>query len=116
MLCMEARGPIVTSVPTFSRWTDLPEELRLPLYAIFRRRENEFRLEVDEIVSRVRAVGARTLVISNPNNPTGAWLTLAEIKTLAGALEDLDAFDESFIDRSGNGCSIRRSNAESDRG
>ena len=100
MLCRESRGPIVTSVPTFSRWTDLPEELQVPLYTITRRRENEFRLEVDEIVSRVREVGARTLVISNPNNPTGAWLTLAEIKTLAGALEDLDAFivDESFID------------------
>ena len=100
MLCREAQGPIVTSVPTFSRWTDLPEELHLPLYTIARRRENEFRLEVDEIVNRVREVGARTLVLSNPNNPTGAWLTLTEIKTLAGALEDLDAFvvDESFID------------------
>ena len=100
MLCREAQGPIVTSVPTFSRWIDLPEELHLPLYTIARRRENEFRLEVDEIVNRVREVGAHTLVLSNPNNPTGAWLTLAEIKTLAGALEDLDAFivDESFID------------------
>jgi threonine-phosphate decarboxylase len=100
MLCREAQGPIVTSVPTFSRWTDLPEELHVPLYTITRLREKEFRLEVDEIVSRVREVDARTLVISNPNNPTGAWLTLDEIKTLAIALEDLDAFivDESFID------------------
>jgi len=100
MLCREARGPIITSVPTFSRWTDLPEELHVPLYTIARQRENAFRLEVEEIVGRVREVGARTLVVSNPNNPTGAWFTLAEIKTLAGALEDLDALivDESFID------------------
>lgn len=100
MLCREAQGPILTSVPTFSRWTDLPEELHVPLYTIARRPEKQFRLEVSEIVSRVREVHARTLVISNPNNPTGAWLTLDEIKTLAVALEDLDAFivDESFID------------------
>jgi len=103
MLCQQAAGPIVTSVPTFSRWTDLPEELHVPLYTILRRRENAFRLEVDEIVRRVREVGARTLVISNPNNPTGAWLTLAEIKALAGSLADLEAVplmivDESFID------------------
>lgn len=99
-LCQRATAPIVTSVPTFSRWTDLPEELSVPLYTIERRRENAFRLEVDEIVSRVREVGARTLVVSNPNNPTGAWLTLDEIKTLASSLEDLDAVivDESFID------------------
>jgi len=100
LLCREARSPIVTSVPTFSRWTDLPEELNVPLHTIMRKREHGFRLEVDEIVRRVREVGARTLVISNPNNPTGAWLGLEEIKLLVGSLEDLDAVivDESFID------------------
>ena len=99
-LCQRASGPIVTSVPTFSRWTDLPDELQVPLCTILRRRENKFRLEVDEIVNRVREVEARTLVISNPNNPTGAWLTLDQVRTLAASLEDLDAviIDESFID------------------
>jgi threonine-phosphate decarboxylase len=99
-LCQQAEGPIVTSIPTFSRWTDLPEELHLPLHTLLRKRANAFRLEVDEIVERVREVSARTLVISNPNNPTGAWLTLEEVKALAQSLPDLDAviIDESFID------------------
>jgi histidinol-phosphate/aromatic aminotransferase/cobyric acid decarboxylase-like protein len=70
------------------------------LFTITRRRENDFRLEVDEIVRRVREVGARTLVISNPNNPTGAWFSLDEVKSLARALPDLERLivDESFID------------------
>jgi threonine-phosphate decarboxylase len=99
-LCQRAAGPVVTSVPTFSRWTDLPLELNVPLHTITRRRERAFRLEPGEIVRRVRETGARTLVISNPNNPTGAWLTLEEVGALASALEDLDAVvvDESFID------------------
>jgi histidinol-phosphate/aromatic aminotransferase/cobyric acid decarboxylase-like protein len=99
-LCQETTGPILTSIPTFSRWTDLPEELNVPLHTIVRRRERGFRLEVDEIIEQVREVGARTLVISNPNNPTGAWLRLDEIKILAAVLDDLDAviIDESFID------------------
>lgn len=99
-LCQQARGPILTSVPTFSRWTDLPEELQVPLFTIVRRPENKFRLEVDEIIKRVGETGARTLVISNPNNPTGASLTLDEVKALTHALTDLDAviIDESFID------------------
>jgi len=99
-LCQRAEWPVVTSVPTFSRWTDLPLELSVPLHTIQRRRERDFRLEVGEIVGRVREVCARTLVISNPNNPTGAWLALEEVKALARALEDLDAVvvDESFID------------------
>jgi histidinol-phosphate/aromatic aminotransferase/cobyric acid decarboxylase-like protein len=99
-LCQRATGPIVTSVPTFSRWTDLPEELSVPLFTIQRRRERGFRLEVEEIVNHVREAGAQTLVISNPNNPTGAWLELDEVKALARALKDIDAviIDESFID------------------
>jgi histidinol-phosphate/aromatic aminotransferase/cobyric acid decarboxylase-like protein len=99
-LCQETAGPILTSLPTFSRWTDLPEELGVPLFTIARRREKGFRLEVDEIIARVREVGARTLVICNPNNPTGAWLRLDEIKILATVLTDLEAVivDESFID------------------
>lgn len=99
-LCQRTRGSIVTSVPTFSRWTDLPEELHIPIHTIVRTREENFRLTVDQIVSRVREVNARTLVISNPNNPTGAWFTLDEIKELARSLGDLDAVivDESFID------------------
>jgi threonine-phosphate decarboxylase len=100
MLCRHAKGPVLTSVPTFSRWTDLPEELQVPLFTMQRQKKNQFRLEVAEIVRRVREVGARTLVISNPNNPTGAWLELHEVKSLLKSLEDLDAvvIDESFID------------------
>ncbi|HSS19662.1 MAG TPA: histidinol-phosphate transaminase [Pyrinomonadaceae bacterium] len=100
LLCRNASGPILTSVPTFSRWTDLPEELHVSLFTIQRKKENEFRLEVDEIVSRAREVGARTVVISNPNNPTGACLELNDVQLLVNALEDLDAviIDESFID------------------
>lgn len=99
-LCQNARGPIVTSIPTFSRWTDLPDELQVPCCPILRKREDNFRLTVAQIVERVREVKARTLVISNPNNPTGAWFTLEEIKQLTASLEDLAAVivDESFID------------------
>lgn len=99
-LCQIARTPIATSVPTFSRWTDLPEELAAPLYLIVRYRDRQFRLTVEEIVAQVREAGAATLIISNPNNPTGACMTHEEIAALAESLTDLDALiiDESFID------------------
>lgn len=99
-LCQQTRGPILTSIPTFSRWTDLPEELAVPLYTIQRVPEQNFRLDVCKVVQRVREVGARTLVLSNPNNPTGSWFSLEEIADLASQLKALDAVivDESFID------------------
>jgi len=99
-LCQQTKGPILTSIPTFSRWTDLPEELGVPLYTIRRVLERDFRLNVNEVLRRVREVEARTLVLSNPNNPTGAWFTLEEITELVSNLRTLDAVivDESFID------------------
>ena len=99
-LCQTAKTPIVTSVPTFSRWTDLPEELGVPLRLIHLRREDRFHLGVHEIAQFVRQVDAATLVISNPNNPTGAWMTHREVEELVELLADLDAvvIDESFID------------------
>ena len=99
-LCQIAKTPIATSIPTFSRWTDLPEELGSPLYLIERPRERQFRLEVEDVVAHVRAAEVATLIISNPNNPTGACMTHDEIGELAEALKDLDAviIDESFID------------------
>jgi len=99
-LCQQSNGPIVTSVPTFSRWTDLPNELHIPLCVIQRSRARHFRLDVEEIVDHCRKVNARTLVISNPNNPTGAWFTLDEIQELSYELNSLDSIiiDESFLD------------------
>jgi histidinol-phosphate/aromatic aminotransferase/cobyric acid decarboxylase-like protein len=103
LMCRDAHAPVLTSIPTFGRWTDLPQEFGVSLCYLERRLERQFRLTVDEIVQRVGETGARTLVISNPNNPTGAWLTHAEIARLFDALCDLPliAIDESFIDFSG---------------
>lgn len=103
LLCAQARGPIATDVPTFGRWTDLPLQNGVPLHTLERRKEREFRLSADEIVSATLAGRARTLVLCNPNNPTGACLSLAEIRHIVEALPQLDRIvvDESFIDFSG---------------
>jgi threonine-phosphate decarboxylase len=103
MLCQELRGPIITSVPTVGPRTDLPRELGAVLHTMERLREHSFRLEPDEVVRRVREIGASMLVISNPNNPTGAVFTLDQIVHLAARLNDLHTLviDESFSDFSG---------------
>jgi len=103
IMCREALSPILTSVPTFGRWTDLPQEFGVPICYLERRPETQFKLTVAQVVDRVREVRAKTLVISNPNNPTGAWLSFNEMRTLLDALRDLPLIiiDESFIDFSG---------------
>jgi threonine-phosphate decarboxylase len=99
-LCHLTRGPILTPIPTFSRWTDLPSELGIPLHTIEHDVRRNFRLEVADLVSRVNDLGVRMLVISNPNNPTGAWFEAAEIEELVLGLPEVELIvvDESFID------------------
>ena len=99
-LCHLTRGPILTSIPTFSRWTDLPAELGIPLHTIEHDVRRNFRLEVAELVSRVTELGVRMLVISNPNNPTGAWFEADEIEELVLSLPEVEliVIDESFLD------------------
>lgn len=99
-LCHLTRDPILTPVPTFSRWTDLPNELGIPLHTIKHDVRRNFRLEVAEIVSRVTELDVRMLVISNPNNPTGAWFEAEEIDELVLGLPQVEmiVIDESFLD------------------
>jgi histidinol-phosphate/aromatic aminotransferase/cobyric acid decarboxylase-like protein len=99
-LCHLTRGPILTPIPTFSRWTDLPNELGIPLHTIRHDVRRNFRLEVAELVSRVNELDVRMLVISNPNNPTGAWFEAGEIEELVLSLPhvELIVIDESFLD------------------
>ena len=99
-LCHLTRGPILTPIPTFSRWTDLPQELNIPLHTIKHDVRRNFRLEVAELVSRAAERGVRMLVISNPNNPTGAWFEAEEIEELVLSLPEVEliVIDESFLD------------------
>ena len=99
-LCHLTRGPILTPIPTFSRWTDLPEELGIPLHTIKADVGRNFRLDVADIVSCVDDLGVKMLVISNPNNPTGAWFEAGEIEELVMRLPQVEriVIDESFLD------------------
>lgn len=100
ILCGESRGPILTSIPTFGRWTDLPPDLQVPVHYVERTRERDFRLTVDEVLKRARETGAATVVICNPNNPTGAWFSEDEVEHLVRELSHIQRLiiDESFIE------------------
>jgi histidinol-phosphate/aromatic aminotransferase/cobyric acid decarboxylase-like protein len=102
-LCHLTRGPILTPIPTFSRWTDLPEELGIPLHTMTADISKDFRLDVAEIIKCVNELDVRMLVISNPNNPTGAWFEAEEIEELVLRLPQVEliVIDESFLDFSG---------------
>jgi threonine-phosphate decarboxylase len=103
ILCRDSGGPILTSVPTFGRWTDLPPEFAIPVHFVQRERSRDFVIGADDVIARTRETGAKTVVICNPNNPTGAWFSSDDIRKMASELSDIDSLiiDESFIEFSG---------------
>ncbi len=100
ILCRDNSGPILTSVPTFGRWTDLPSDFNIPIHFIHREKSRDFKLDANDIIRRIAETKAQTLVICNPNNPTGAWFSDGDIKMLLHELKHIERIiiDESFIE------------------
>lgn len=100
LLCSQCNGPFATSIPTFGRWTDLPQDFPISTRFLERNEADMFTLSVQQIVAHVRQEKIRTLVLSNPNNPTGAVMSLESINELVTTLADLELIiiDESFLD------------------
>jgi histidinol-phosphate/aromatic aminotransferase/cobyric acid decarboxylase-like protein len=94
------RTNLVTDVPTFGRWTDNARELGRVVYPFFRRRDEEFRIDVQKLVQFVQRRNGRAMVICNPSNPTAAVMTREQVRQLLDATRHLDVVvvDESFID------------------
>ncbi|UUZ50404.1 hypothetical protein LP420_11265 [Massilia sp. B-10] len=52
ILCRESSGPILTSVPTFGRWTDLPPDFDIPVHFVQRVKERDFVIGADDVIAR----------------------------------------------------------------
>ena len=91
---------LITSVPTFGRWTDQPKETGKEVFYYRRCAAQDYAIDVDQFVAKVAETGSRVAVISNPNNPTGAVTSVRDLKQLAERLSHLDliVIDESFIE------------------
>ncbi len=96
---MIPRG-LVTDVPTFGRWTDLPLLAGKQLHTFPRLPEKNFQIDVEELISFVRRSGSAVLVLCNPNNPTSQLMSRAQVLHLIDSLKELSliVIDESFID------------------
>ncbi|MDX9893240.1 MAG: aminotransferase class I/II-fold pyridoxal phosphate-dependent enzyme [Patescibacteria group bacterium] len=84
-------------VPTFNEYERL---LTAEQIVKFDTSKNNFDLDEQEVVDLARREGCNSIVLVNPNNPTGKFMPLAEIKSLVKKLNFLDLIivDESFID------------------
>jgi aspartate/methionine/tyrosine aminotransferase len=83
-LAAEPGANVIVPLPGFTTFSALPESLGFPLRYYHVRRENSFRIDVDEI-KRLADAKTKLILINCPHNPTGATISDAD-------MEDLHAF------------------------
>jgi aspartate/methionine/tyrosine aminotransferase len=80
-IAAESGTNVVVPFPGFTPYHVLPESFGVEVRTYHMRRENDFRIDLDEVR---RLVDARTsiLLVNSPHNPTGSTLTDTEMRAL----------------------------------
>ncbi|MBI1383769.1 MAG: aminotransferase class I/II-fold pyridoxal phosphate-dependent enzyme [Rhizobiales bacterium] len=92
---------VVVVAPAWPSYGDIVRMAGLSAHVYETRARDGFAIEADGLERAMVASGARTIVLSNPSNPTGRILEPAELMLLTQAAERHDAeliIDESFSD------------------
>jgi aspartate/methionine/tyrosine aminotransferase len=80
-LAAEPGANVIVPLPGLANFSALPESLGLELRHYRVRRENNFRIDVDEI-TRLVDPKTRLILVNSPHNPTGATLSDSDMEAL----------------------------------
>jgi aspartate/methionine/tyrosine aminotransferase len=81
LVAAEPGANVITPFPCFPPHRTMPEALGLEVRSYHLRRENGYRIDLDE-VRQLADSKTRVLLINLPNNPTGATLSDADMRSL----------------------------------
>jgi len=82
-LAAEPGANVIIPLPGFTTFSALPESLGLETRYYHVRRENDFKIDVDEI-KRLADAKTKLILVNSPHNPTGATLSDDEMEALHG--------------------------------
>lgn len=93
------KGKICVIIPTFSSYYEFVPPDCEPVYYRLSKNDNFF-FDAERYLAFVRASGAGTVVIINPNNPDGGYIPKKTLEHLLLNLKSLEniILDESFVD------------------
>jgi aspartate/methionine/tyrosine aminotransferase len=80
-LAAEPGANVVLPHPGFTTFSALPESLGIEPRYYALRKENEFRIDIDE-VKRLADKNTKLILVNSPHNPTGATISDAEMESL----------------------------------
>ncbi len=80
-LAAEPGANVVLPLPGFTTFSALPESLGLEMRFYRVRRENGFRMDIDEI-KRLADTKTKLILVNSPHNPTGATISDSDMESL----------------------------------
>ncbi len=91
-------GKVVIPIPTFSSYYEfVHQNVETVFYKL--NKDKDYILDVEDYIHFIKKEKPTAAVLINPNNPNGAFLTVAEITHILDELTELNTviLDESFI-------------------
>ncbi len=90
--------PVLVVAPTFGEYTTAARIMGAQVQEFRLHSENDFALDVDELLVKVRQVRPRLLFLCSPNNPTSTYVAEQDVKRiLSGCPDTLFVLDEAFL-------------------
>ena len=91
-------GSIVVNIPTFSSYYEFVNKNTKVIYYQLKKDE-DYLLNPDDFIKFVKNTNPNSVVIINPNNPNGGYLTRSELEHILKNISDVKniIIDESFI-------------------
>lgn len=92
------RKKILINIPTFSSYYEFVKDGVEIVYNNLKK-ENNYRLDVTDLIEKVKTEKPDTVVVINPNNPDGGYVPIGTLQTMLADLKEVETviLDESFI-------------------
>lgn len=89
---------ILINIPTFSSYYEFVKDGVEIIYNNLKK-ENDYRLDTNDLIEKVKTEKPDTVVIINPNNPDGGYIPIGNLRILLAELATVETviLDESFI-------------------
>ena len=82
---------VVAIVPSYQQFYSIPESLGAEVRRVYLKPEEGYRLSMEEVKAAADS-NTKAIFFTNPNNPTGALLSRAEMEELAAIAKDTGCF------------------------
>lgn len=91
--------PVIVEMPNYMQIYNLLKWREAKIIEAWRKPEENFRLDINNLIKKIRKLKPKAIFMTNPNNPTGMYLSSKEINEIydeASKANSIVVFDEVY--------------------